>query len=41
MLQHVDHMSAAMGKKLRNLDGLEEYFRLSENAFPKYDDGPR
>ena len=34
MFQHVDHVRASVGKKLRALDGLEEYFWLSENTYP-------
>jgi hypothetical protein len=35
MFQHVHQTEASLGKKLRSLDGLEEYFWLTENTFPR------
>ena len=35
MFQHVHQTEASLGKKLRTLDGLEEYLWLTENTFPR------
>jgi hypothetical protein len=35
MFQHVHQTGTSLGKKLRTLDGLEEYLWLTENTFPR------
>jgi hypothetical protein len=35
VFHHAHHQEAPRGQKLRILDGLEEYFWLSENTFPR------
>ena len=35
MFHSRDNLDISSGKKLRTLDGLEEYFWLSENTFPR------
>src|SRR5262252_7543365 len=35
MFRHAHHQEASRRERLRILDGLEEYFWLSENSFPR------